>query len=230
MRCRYPVLSLISLFALTALPLSAAIPQPVYDKETVALWWLAEDNGRTVRQDAPGAPELASRPGALIEFNEGVKAMRFPGGLRLSTRGPQHALALDQAVTLEVWLKIDELAPNDKVMGVFQHISWPQGGFRMRIRPDGRLEWIVLNGRTQRIALTRLELPRERWLHLAGTYDGKQMAVYVDGELERIMSVDDGVVRPLGQPYTLIGFTDPRDYFTGWIHAVRVSKTVRSFP
>ncbi len=65
-------------------------------------------------------------------------------------------------------------------------------------------------------------MPTGRWVHLAGTFDGRTIRIYVDGELRGSME-RPGPVRPNQYPLTLGNYeTGHRAHFWGLLDEVKV--------
>ena len=66
------------------------------------------------------------------------------------------------------------------------------------------------------------DLPAGRWVHLAGTYDGQALRIYVDGEEQGVME-RSGPIRPNTFPRVLGNYAvGPDEYFAGLLAEVKL--------
>lgn len=106
-------------------------------------------------------------------------ALRFDGADDL-VRVPDHpTLDMAEAVTVSVWARPDD-GP-DRERFIVSHGSW-QNRWKLSLTPEGRPRWTV---RTE-AGVVDLDAPAaavpEAFVHLAATYDGAELALYVDGD------------------------------------------------
>lgn len=128
------------------------------------------------------------------------------------------ALPVD-ALTAEVWVRVEKTVEWCGLIGAIQDNGDFQKGWMLGIRQsnfsfglasegaddgDGRLTYIR----------SRHSLEWGQWYHVAGTYDGKHMKVYVNGELEDQSSVQSGkILYPESARYLIGAFIDDNENF-----------------
>ena len=83
---------------------------------------------------------------------------------------------LEKALTVTAWIKIESTSPEANY--IVSKGEWNEA-YSLGLS-NGRLRW-ALGGV---VAQTKQPLALHKWLHVAGTFDGRQMCVYVDGELQ----------------------------------------------
>lgn len=132
-------------------------------------------------------------------------------------------------ITLEAWIKADTWATNVWENVIISKDGWASGnqGYTLRAGANGTLSfnfahlgtWHELNSTPQMLA--------GRWYHVAGTYDGSMMRIYING-VEVGASAYSGVIEGgnydlnIGKiAYTSGGFR----YFDGNIEEVRIWNT-----
>ncbi len=107
-------------------------------------------------------------------------ALRFDGVDDHVSVEATRALTPTAEVSLSVWLRPDALPARE--MFVVSHGSW-QNRWKLSLTPDARPRWTV---RTN-AGVVDLDAPSavlaNRFTHLAATYDGAAMRLYVDGAL-----------------------------------------------
>jgi hypothetical protein len=95
--------------------------------------------------------------------------------------------------------------------------------YRLEIR-----DWkLVCNLRGAINPESKTQFVQGRWYHLACTYDGQNLRLYVNGQLETTMSFTDGV--PASQGPIILGRNSANsDYVNGQIQGLRISNVARS--
>jgi len=124
------------------------------------------------------------------------------------------------AFTIEAWVKTDLAGQNDKWI-VNCMYSRGDCGFRLGLNQGRPAFQVPLKGWDYTLAAT-LPLPLGRWVHLAGTFDGHWMRLYVDGkEVARLER--PGPLKPCANPLTLGAYqVGHQAYFTGLLDEVKL--------
>ncbi len=93
-------------------------------------------------------------------------------------------------LTLEAWVRVNS---NNTQQGIIERYgpyqSTTDGGYDLRIRPDGKLSFFIgydtsNNPATFDVLVGNTTVTANAWHHVAGVYDGYEMRVYVDGVLD----------------------------------------------
>jgi YD repeat-containing protein len=122
----------------------------------------------------------------------GIQGMAFetgkPGAVVRISHSP--TLRLEDAVTAELWVKRRQ-GPHNHARLIGKWAGGPIPGWRLDLEAgSGRLRWEVVTQflpatgpvQTRHEAfVTYEELADDRWYHIAGTYDGKRLRVFIDG-------------------------------------------------
>ncbi|MBW7862790.1 MAG: hypothetical protein GX580_14825 [Candidatus Hydrogenedens sp.] len=194
--------------------------KPGTDPEGLMAWWsFDEEDGCPVVRDMSG-----NRTGGYLR-----NARRAPGvdGNALVCDGgavevPNHpSLSPGEAMTLACWVFTENPAQEDawmvnRIRGGATHTGYRLGlcgGYPCFALPQ--TEW-------SHHLTSDTALPAGWWVHLAVTYDGRWIRLYMDGReaahLERTGPVNDG-----GLPLTLGNFeTGHRAHFTGLLDEVKL--------
>jgi len=140
------------------------------------------------------------------------------------------SLNLTDALTLEAWVRrahgsagwnllFDRRNPSDLT------------GFSLALQPDSTLRFGLGDGATSAFAYGATPIPLNRWVHVAATWDGATMRLFVDGVEDGAPVAFSGPVSYPGIYPTLLGRSqDPGDSFRGDIDEMRIWSTVRSGP
>lgn len=175
---------------------------------------------------APSLKELGTQPNATASGKSGANyAMQFDGE--------------------SSYIVVESLRHNPNRSETFELILRPRSGQLSNpiswLGPD----WMVLYFNQGRFGVGRLhqnqsilieanaEVAMDQWVHVAGTWDGQQSALFIDGRLAEVSPNGFRLLPAFGGLF--IGGCDPsrlpernnRRYFSGDIDAVRISEGVR---
>ena len=164
---------------------------------------------------AAGAPERAQRltghgptPRALAVESE-YDAVRVPDAPPLNPRSQ---------ITIELWLK------RKRAAGCGSLISKGRGtGYWLGIC-DGRLRFTAGGPGAE----SRLVLPEGRWAHVAASFDGTTLRLYVNGSLDRTAQLAADGLTVTGKELVIGADAAPGAFFPGWIDHVRLWNVVRT--
>jgi hypothetical protein len=183
---------------------------------------------------ASSAPiKTAPKPEPRKPVSKGF-ALSFDGVDDYVDAGNEPDLSVLKAITIEAWIKLDSGSNDERPILAKENATSHQNSYELllvNLKPRfrvsdgtsgccGDLGWFPVDGKTA--------IAPGVWRHIAGVYDGKQIAVYVDGVLDGSTNFD----KPLFHvPYTVkIGAnaTDQRKVFHGQIDEVRLWNRARA--
>jgi hypothetical protein len=181
----------------------------------VAAFGFDEGSGEDVR-DATGAGHdtvrsgqdwVTGKYGGALEFNDGF----------LEVEG-SHLLDLTTAMTVSAWVlpKTEERA--DMTL-LAKEYEWETSYVLNAATWHGGPEWALFGSSWESVSRPG-HLPATRWSHLAGTYDGAWLRLYVDGELTAETEFEGGA-HVTDTPLRIGGMTWGRN-FRGRIDEVRI--------
>lgn len=143
-------------------------------------------------------------------------------------RIPNSAALNPNQITLETWIRTTQTSGNaaivnkDRTSGGFDRV-WQ---FRLN---NGHLEFIVFTSSGNHSVVSNTLVADGTWRHLAGSWDGETVRLYVDGALDA-SSPYSGSLQS-GQSNDLLigrGENNSPDYFRGDLDEIRLSRTARS--
>lgn len=162
----YPVLVLVLLF-LGALASASA------EEGLVGRWDFDEGGGDTTRNSVgdissaiSGAKWVPLDKGFALEFEGDEAHIESPGAPALDITGP---------ITVEAWVYATRPAPSETGIAGKSFSS-----YGLTYYTDGNVYWYIGDGGNKCAA----PLEPKMWRHIAGTFDGKEMKLYVNGELK----------------------------------------------
>lgn len=150
-----------------------------------------------------------------------VKALRFNGANSLVRINDAAGLRLTGTLTAEAWARPKAAINNHQhVFGKnFWELSFEPGAGGPRAQFEFRV-----NGTWHTVSSGPLAL--DKWYHLAGTYDGNTMRLFVDGAAVAAKAVG-GNIDQSGSALFIGSADGAGDIFNGIVDEVRLSNTVR---
>lgn len=189
--------------------------------------WRFDGNGKGTLGDLNG--DWVTNVQGNPVFSSATKSWQFRGGSDAVVVGGRGSLLKGQAITLAAWVRMDAGARKGGIIGQIQDnryggkgvsLGYDVAGFRMGLagqgsgQNDGTITWLRSSS----------GLNPGKWTHVAATYDGATMRLFVDGEPEASSSAQSGPIIPAGAPMLIGGYADDdeRVPFIGAIHSAEV--------
>ena len=146
------------------------------------------------------------------------KTIRFDGK---TTFAELPAPRVDKAVSVTAW--INTKSANPEANYIVSNGEWNQG-FSLGLS-NGRLRWAVGGAHAQ----TGQPAALGKWVHVAGTFDGRQLLLYVDGALQARVGESGGAAEVNEQAGTSY-FTRKADLLPGRSRQVAVATRILGAP
>lgn len=172
----------------------------------------------------------------------GIKGSLVENRLNSVYAQPRYALVFDgQATRVEVpFLHYDGSHPITleaivmlAAAGQAQQVLSNQefAGLGLAVSSSGCWEFPVREGKRWRTAISSKSAVAKEWVHLAGVFDGQNVALFVNGRLQPTRGIVQGKHKPSGFPF-VVGANPGKHwqfskFFGGLIDEIRVSKTVK---
>lgn len=154
------------------------------DRKPVALWHMNEGSGSVIHD------EIGNDNNGIINGATWTTEGRFGNSLSFDgiddyvDVGPNNVYSNGSAITVEAWIKVDNLGSFVYVLG--SRDQQDNGGFYFYLRDSGRLDFYVYFGPTWRNAATQhSEIQPGQWYYIVGVYDGS-VRIYLNGVLKDV--------------------------------------------
>ena len=143
---------------------------------------------------------------------------------------PNAAYLPREAMTIETWVCVEQTVEWGGIIGPMEDRGGAQKGFMLGFRQSNFSFGISTegaddgDGRMTHIR-DRHSLEWGRWYHVAGTYDGKDMCLYVNGRLAAGSKTQSGPILYPARADFLIGSLtqgDTRFFWRGWLRTARL--------
>jgi hypothetical protein len=184
----------------------------------VGAWSFDETSGTTV-VDASGKGNHGTLSGATRATGRSGRALTFDGINDLVTVADSSSLDLTTGSTVEAWVKPSALGSMWRTVLIKEQpaqLSYALYAGNGNGRPSGH----VFNGRDSD-AVGSSGLPLNAWTHLATTWDGQTVRLYVNGAQVAQRAVS-GRITTSGSPLRIGGNKVWDEWFKGQIDDVRV--------
>jgi hypothetical protein len=195
------------------------------DANLVGWWKLDEEPDSNVTDyagDNNGVIETLNTNVWWVAGHNDTNALRFDGGW-VSVPNGVTLLNLTDAVTVSCW--IDRATSDDGKIVVKGRNDWET--YAMEINDNhGRFFVRDANDRENQYSIDSSdELPVNSWIHIAGTYDGNELTLYVNGRVaaNSVHPLGENLVADVNDGLVIAGrWGDDGGSFTGTIDDVRI--------
>lgn len=175
---------------------TSAAPKP--DLKPSAHWVFDADGGKVVADRAGklngtllGAPKFTDGPTPHLHFTGP------DDGVMLKPRAtPDDAILPKEALSVVAWVRVDEPTEWAGVLGCFQDNGLNEFGFVLGANKKKFFFGLTTDTAKKMTYLeSTTEYARGKWHHVAAVYDGKQMRLFVNGQLDATSDAQSGPVR-----------------------------------
>ena len=117
---------------------------------------------------------IAQVPGAGTAYDFSSTTMSTPDNPSLNPT----------QISIEAWIKADSWAANSWQNVIVSKDGWAAGdqGYTLRAGANGVLSFNLSGGGVWREVMSAPTMATGKWYHVAGTYDGATMRIYINGE------------------------------------------------
>ena len=164
---------------------------PSADTDTRGLWTFDATGNDATTDGNDAALTPAASYEAVPAPSDNAAALKLAGtGYVKVPYDP--SLQITDALTLEAWVKLRAIASPQSIIERFGAYNSGIGGYDLRIHSDGTVHFFIGNDSTSTSQYQFIRgttpLTAEKWHHVAGVYDGREVRVYLDGVLENVQA------------------------------------------
>lgn len=197
----------------------------------VAFWRLDEPTApRAYDQSGTGTVAtyvggvVLARTGAFVDDSD--SAVSFDGSSAYVSQPDNPALFTSGLLTAEAWFKASAFGSGASIVN--RRTAGNIGGFTLEANASGQIQFFVYVGSTWYSTITPTGLSAGVWHHVAGTYDGANIKVYVDGQLNAQTAVSGAANNPSSALFLIGKNAAGGPYFNGLIDEPAVYATALS--
>lgn len=176
--------------------------------------------------------------GQLCSSN--TNSLQFDGTSSYVSTSSGHDLDMEDEITVEAWIYPTAWGPTPVMNSIVCKHGWTAGekGFVLRAGGSGQLSFTIAgidnhgnNVSWKEVTSGTNELQLNAWQHVAGTYDGNKLKIFINGNQAGSLSFK-GKINPSGYNLKIgriadMGAANGR-YFSGLIDEVRIWNDARS--
>ena len=212
---------------------AAAWPSPAGDRDLLSHWVFAPEHvTEGMVEDLAGASPVQLSPASRVVKDAGGAALLLarPGDRALIHHSVARAKLPKAAFTVETWASVDRAQTWGGLIGVIQDNGGFEKGWLLGYRGDKFCLALSTAGAddgdglmTYLTGTSRLGLGE--WFHVAGSYDGEVMRLYVNGRLEAESDAQSGeILYPRRAVYVIGAYQDDDENYpmSGLVGEVKV--------
>jgi len=162
-----------------------------------------------------GSVKLVDRP---------VEALAFDGtSTSVEVKGIGASQLPQEHVSAEAWVCLNRGARWGGIVGYIQDNGSYEKGWLLGY-DTSRFNFSVSTASKLPYLSAKIEFRPETWYHVAGTYDGTQLKIYVNGKLENSMPLSGRIAYPPEAFFQIGAYHDQDEFFRcdGLVHEARV--------
>jgi|GEM_PF-2915782 hypothetical protein len=204
------------------------------DSNTVALYHFDETGGNVVT-DVSGYNNNGTTTGTTIVDGKFGKGRNFNGISDFILISNSSSLTPNSEITLECWVKFNSLVNDGHSRAIIDNRNSQPAGKDYFIYAESFNDDIFfalgINGNYQSVnfSISENNILIDVWYHIAGTYDGTKMRIYLNSEQKDSLAVTGTISyshSPLYIGWNWFGFNG--NIFDGLIDEVRISNKARN--
>ncbi len=162
-------------------------------RDAVCVWRFDEGSG-TVAGDSWGSYNGTLNGGASWTSGKSGNAILFDGVDDSVSIAGSSGLNLGK-ITVTAWINASSWQNEHWKGSIVTKDNWsPSTGWVLRCGDNGKLSFVISVNNTWNEAVSDPIMQLNQWVHVAGTYDGDKIRIYINGELKGEFDAADGEI------------------------------------
>jgi len=209
--------------------------QPIEDSDLVGRWVFQRPHAdNRIAKDLAGSSPAGIRTASHFSNASGHEAIELDGSGTIIVQDDYRRAKLPKtSITVEAWARVDKPTTWGGLVGAIQDNGSYERGWLLGFRDKRFCFALASDKKTPRLTYLTEAKDREmgQWHHVAGVYDGRELKLYVDGELAASSKDQQGdILYPPNAVFEIGAYHDDNEYYRmqGAIHEVRIFKRALS--
>lgn len=184
MKVKNLLVFIFSLFAVFIL--ANSIYAQINPKTIAGAWLFEEGSGKVAKDSSPNGNHGAIEGSPKWVSGKFRKGLEFNGKTDYIVIKDADSLDLNQ-MTVAAWIKLANYADDIRIISKEESVNDPWSVYSLQISgvSDTKLEFRpTLNKARQRVE-SIADVPLGQWTHVAATYDGSQVVLYMNGKIDK---------------------------------------------
>jgi len=159
--------------------------------ENVVGAWLFEEGSGNIAKDSSGKGNNGEIKGSPKWVNGKFgRAMEFNGKTDYIVIKDSNSLDLN-FMTVAAWINLTNYSDDQRVITKEEGVNDPYSVYSLQISgtDDKKLEFRPTLNKTRQRVESVVDVPLGQWTHVAATYDGKEVVLYINGEIDKKASL-----------------------------------------
>ena len=192
-------------------------PPPPSSGELAAHWDMEEGSGPTAFDMSGNGNHVSITQAKWATTKIGNFSLRFDGNNDYAKAQDSSSLDASSAITLSAWIYPDNLAGGKPYPAILSKSS----AYRLYVHTDKKVRFQIYDGSKSIVDKPSTTIPNLKWTHIASTFDGSRLRVYINGELKKTVSYS-GSINVNKNSVFLGARNEGKDFFDGKIDDVRI--------
>ena len=200
-------------------------PKTYVEKKSLIGYWNFDEGSENIAYDLSGNDNDGKISGTSLTSGIYGNALSFTGKKDSYVKIPESIrLDITDALTISVWIRPNAVTSYDRIVAKpHTEFASPYNVYSLIFDNAGHARFEGCIGQEQKMVLNGIsKIPLNKWTHVAATYDGSQLKLYVNGNLESTKDVTEEICTNNMPLFIGSNVFYPDENFNGTIDEVRI--------